>query len=71
MAAKRGGGTAAGKGGMKKSASSHSTSSYVYSLESMVGCSDMVLLDPLTEDSLVQNLKQRYDAGEIYVSVQT
>ena len=23
------------------------------------------------EDSLVQNLKQRYDAGEIYVSVQT
>ena len=52
---------------MKKSPSSTSTSSY--SLESMVGCSDMVLLDPLTEKSLVHNLKVRYDAGEIYVSI--
>ena len=65
MASKRGG-TTTGKGGMKKSASSHSTSSY--SLESTVGCVDMVLLDPLTEDNLVDNLKQRYDTGEIYVS---
>ena len=41
---------------------------YSHLLEGMVGCGDMVLLEPLTENSLVENLKIRYDSGEIYVS---
>ena len=36
-------------------------------LDDMVGCSDMVLLDPITTDNLVDNLRKRYQAGEIYV----
>ena len=41
---------------------------YSHLLEGMVGCGDMVLLEPLTEESLLENLKTRYDSGEIYVS---
>jgi len=37
-------------------------------LDNMVGVSDMVLLEPLTEDSLLENLWDRYNSKEIYVS---
>lgn len=37
-------------------------------LDAAVGCSDMVLLDPLTVDNMVKNLQERYKAGDIYVS---
>lgn len=37
-------------------------------LDTAVGCSDMVLLDPLTVDNMVKNLQERYKAGDIYVS---
>ena len=33
-----------------------------------MGCGDMVLLEPLTEESLLENLKTIYESGEIYVS---
>ena len=39
-----------------------------YLLDTVVGCSDMVLLDPLTVENIVKNLKDRFNAGEIYVS---
>lgn len=42
---------------------------YSHLLDEMVGCGDMVLLEPLTEESLLENLKRRYHSGEIYVSV--
>ena len=41
---------------------------YSHLLDEMVGCGDMVLLEPLTEEGLLLNLKQRYESGEIYVS---
>ena len=41
---------------------------YSHLLDEMVGCGDMVLLEPLTDESLVENLKTRYASGEIYVS---
>ena len=41
---------------------------YSHLLDEMVGCGDMVLLEPLTEENLVENLKLRYNSGEIYVS---
>ena len=37
-------------------------------MENHVGVADMVLLDPLTEDALVNNLKARFAAERIYVS---
>ena len=37
-------------------------------MEDHIGVSDMVLLDPLTEDSLVENLKKRFQKEKIYVS---
>ena len=37
-------------------------------LDTVVGCSDMVLLDPLTVENIVKNLRDRFNAGEIYVS---
>ena len=40
---------------------------YTSILEEMVGMGDMVLLEEITEDSIIQNLKKRYAAGEIYV----
>lgn len=36
-------------------------------LDNMVGVSDMVLLEPLTEDSLIENLWDRYNNKDIYV----
>lgn len=36
-------------------------------LDEMVGKGDMVLLDPLSEDAVLENLKKRYTAEEIYV----
>ena len=35
----------------------------------MVGRGDMVLLEPLTEDNINENLKKRYTAGDIYVRI--
>lgn len=35
----------------------------------IIGVSDMVLLDPLTEDALMQNLEKRFKAGEIYTYI--
>ena len=40
---------------------------YSHLLEEMVGCGDMVLLEPLSEQSLLENLRIRYENGEIYV----
>ena len=37
-------------------------------LDNMVGVSDMVLLEPLTEDALIENLWDRYNNKDIYVS---
>ena len=40
-------------------------------LDDMVGVSDMVLLEPLTEDSLMENLWDRYNNKDIYVRLYT
>lgn len=40
-------------------------------LDNMIGVGDMVLLEPMTEDSFLENLKNRFDHNEIYVSRQT
>lgn len=40
---------------------------YSHLLDEMIGCGDMVLLEPLTEDNIIENLKKRYAAGDIYV----
>lgn len=37
-------------------------------LDNMIGVGDMVLLEPLTEDSFLENLRKRFDHNEIYVS---
>lgn len=37
-------------------------------LDDMVGVGDMVLLDPLTEDAVMENLWERYNSKDIYVS---
>ena len=42
---------------------------YSHLLDEMVGCGDMVLLEPLTEDNIIENLKKRYTAGDIYVRI--
>lgn len=39
-------------------------------LDNMIGVGDMVLLEPMTEDSFLENLKNRFDHNEIYVSSQ-
>lgn len=39
-------------------------------LDEMVGKGDMVLLDPITDDTIIENLKKRYTAEEIYVCLQ-
>ena len=44
---------------------------YSHLLDEMIGCGDMVLLEPLTEDNIIENLKKRYTAGDIYVRVHT
>lgn len=37
-------------------------------LENSVGVEDLVLLEPLDEESLLKNLQLRYESREIYVS---
>lgn len=37
-------------------------------LDNMIGVGDMVLLEPLTEETFINNLKKRFDHNEIYVS---
>ena len=41
---------------------------YSHLLDETAGRGDMVLLEPLTENGLIENLKVRYKAQEIYVS---
>ena len=36
-------------------------------LQDTVGVGDMVLLDPISEDNLITNLKKRFNSGQIYV----
>jgi len=38
-------------------------------LDYMIGVGDMVLLEPLNEDSFINNLKKRFDHNEVYVSI--
>lgn len=38
-------------------------------LDNMIGVGDMVLLEPLNEETVINNLKKRFDHNEIYVSV--
>lgn len=38
-------------------------------LDNMIGVGDMVLLEPLSEDSFLDNLRNRFDHSEIYVSL--
>ena len=42
---------------------------YSHLLDEMVGCGDMVLLEPLTEGNIIENLRKRYATGEIYVRI--
>lgn len=37
-------------------------------LDNMIGVGDMVLIEPLSEDAFIENLKKRFDHNEIYVS---
>ena len=53
----------------KKKLSKKKTTGSGHLLDTSVGCSDMVLLDPLTVENMVKNLQDRYKAGEIYVSI--
>ncbi|XP_051565749.1 unconventional myosin-Ib-like isoform X3 [Myxocyprinus asiaticus] len=38
-------------------------------LDNMIGVGDMVLLDPLSEDSFIENLKNRFEHNEIYTYI--
>nr|XP_033801122.1 unconventional myosin-Ib isoform X8 [Geotrypetes seraphini] len=38
-------------------------------LDNMIGVGDMVLLEPLNEDSFINNLKKRFDHNEIYTYI--
>jgi myosin I len=38
-------------------------------LDNTVGVSDMCLLDPLDEDTFLENLQIRFQHGQIYVSL--
>lgn len=40
-------------------------------LDNMIGVGDMVLLEPLSEETFINNLKKRFDHNEIYVSIHT
>ena len=51
-----------GKKGLTKSKGSG------HLLDTIIGCSDMVLLDPLTVENMAKNLRERHNVGEIYVS---
>lgn len=37
-------------------------------LDNMIGVGDMVLLEPLSEETFIENLKKRFEHNEIYVS---
>lgn len=37
-------------------------------LDNMIGVGDMVLLEPLSEETFIGNLQKRFDHNEIYVS---
>lgn len=41
---------------------------YSHLLDEMVGCGDMVMLEPLSEETIIDNLRKRYESGNIYVS---
>ena len=41
---------------------------YTSLLDEIVGCGDMVLLDPPNQEKVVENLKLRYKGKDIYVS---
>ncbi|XP_059199003.1 unconventional myosin-Ib isoform X2 [Centropristis striata] len=38
-------------------------------LDNMIGVGDMVLLEPLSEDTFIENLKNRFDHNEIYTYI--
>ncbi|XP_041663586.1 unconventional myosin-Ib isoform X1 [Cheilinus undulatus] len=38
-------------------------------LDNMIGVGDMVLLEPLSEDAFIENLKNRFDHNEIYTYI--
>ncbi len=57
-----------GKGSKKRRMSKKKYDAGRSIMDDMAGVSDMVLLDPLTEDKLMENLEKRFKAGEIYVS---
>ncbi|XP_033899889.3 unconventional myosin-Ib-like isoform X5 [Acipenser ruthenus] len=38
-------------------------------LDNMIGLGDMVLLEPLTEESFIENLRKRFDHNEIYTYI--
>ncbi|KAK7153708.1 hypothetical protein R3I94_007174 [Phoxinus phoxinus] len=38
-------------------------------LDNMIGVGDMVLLEPLSEDTFIENLKKRFDHNEIYTYI--
>ncbi|XP_034418132.1 unconventional myosin-Ib isoform X5 [Cyclopterus lumpus] len=38
-------------------------------LDNMIGVGDMVLLEPLSEDSFIENLRNRFDHNEIYTYI--
>ena len=42
---------------------------YTSLLEEIVGCGDMVLLDTVSIETVVDNLRQRYSSDGIYVSL--
>jgi len=56
------------EGNSSSSSLSPAKEHYASLLDEMVGRGDMVLLDPISEDKIIENLKIRYDAKEIYVS---
>lgn len=37
-------------------------------LDNMIGVGDMVLLEPLSEETFIGNLQKRFEHNEIYVS---
>lgn len=37
-------------------------------LDNMIGVGDMVLLEPLSEETFIGNLQKRFEHDEIYVS---
>lgn len=37
-------------------------------LDNMIGVGDMVLLEPLSEETFIENLRKRFEHNEIYVS---